>query len=174
MVVHPGADEADLGVGVGVARRERGEQVEDLGLREPVREVERAVEPQVVGDVGEQVVDRVDPDLGEHRRAVGVGGGGVSTHRTEASDPLGAGALLRGAGRASVGGQQLAIGGGVHQLLDLPGVRQPRLDQPTGAVGVLVDLLRRLRELLVDGGDLARKRGEASETAFTDSTSAYG
>ena len=80
MVVHPGADEADLGVGVGVARRERREEVEDLGLREAVREVERAVQAQVGGDVGEQLVDRVDADRVEHRLAVGVGGGGVAAH----------------------------------------------------------------------------------------------
>ena len=92
----PGAEEADLGVGVGVARRERRELVEDLGLREPVGELERAVEAQLGGDVGEQLVDRLDADRVEHRRAVGVGCGRVAAHRPEASE------------RARVGAQPIA------------------------------------------------------------------
>ena len=52
----------------------------DLLLGQPGREVERAREPQLLGDVGEQVVDRGDPDGLEHRRAVGVGGGRVPAH----------------------------------------------------------------------------------------------
>ena len=67
MVVHPGADEAGLGVGVGVARGELREALEDLGLREPVGQLERPVEAQLGGDVGEQLVDRVDADRRQHR-----------------------------------------------------------------------------------------------------------
>ena len=58
VVVHPGADEAGLRVGVRVARRERRELVEDLGLGEPVGQLERAVEAQLGGDVCEQLLDR--------------------------------------------------------------------------------------------------------------------
>ena len=85
VVVHPGAEEADLRVGVGVARGERGEAVEDLGLREPVGQLERAVEAQLGRDVGEQLLGRGDADRLEHRRPVGVGCGRVATHRFEAS-----------------------------------------------------------------------------------------
>ena len=74
MVVHPRPQEAELGVGVGVSLRERGQVVEALGLREAGRQVERARQAQVRGDLGEQVVDRADADRVEHRPAVGVGG----------------------------------------------------------------------------------------------------
>ena len=74
MVVHPGAEEAGLRLGVGVARGERRQVVVDLGLGAARLEVERPVEPQRLGDLGEQLVDRADADRVEHRLAVGVGG----------------------------------------------------------------------------------------------------
>jgi hypothetical protein len=89
VVVHPRADEAGLGVGVRVAGGERREAVEHLGLGEAVRELERAVEAQLGGDVGEQLVGRVDADRLQHRRPVGVGCGRVTTHAFEASGALG-------------------------------------------------------------------------------------
>jgi hypothetical protein len=73
VVVHPGAEEAELAVGIGVPGGERGELVEDLGLRAPAGKLERAVEPNLGRDVGEQLVDRVDADRREHRLPVRVG-----------------------------------------------------------------------------------------------------
>ena len=58
VVVHPGPEEAELGVGVGVALGQRGQVVEALGLRQPGRQVEGAIQPQLGGNLGEQLVDR--------------------------------------------------------------------------------------------------------------------
>ena len=74
VVVHPGADEADLAFGVLVARRQRRQPLEDLGLAHPVRQRQRAAEAQRLGDLLEEVVDRAGADRGEHLRPVGVGG----------------------------------------------------------------------------------------------------
>ena len=71
MVVHPGADEADLLFGVGVARGKRSEALEDLGLAHPRGQRQRPAEPQRLGDLLEQVLDRVDADRGEHLGPVG-------------------------------------------------------------------------------------------------------
>src|SRR3954452_2434646 len=52
----------------------------------------------------------------------------------------------------------LTIGGGVHEALDLAGVREADLHQPAVAVRLLVDLLGRVAEGLVGLGDLAGQR----------------
>ena len=67
--------------------------------------------------------------------------------------------LSRAASR-SVPGEQLLVGSGIEQLIDLRGVGELDLDQPTLAVRVLVDLLGRVRERLVDCGDLAGEWGD--------------
>ena len=59
--------------------------VERLRLGEPVGELELAAQAQVGGDVGEQVVELAGADRLEHRRPVGVGGGRVAAHRSDAS-----------------------------------------------------------------------------------------
>ncbi len=74
MVVHPRADEADLLFGVGVAGGQRRQPLEDLGLAHPRRQLQRAAEPQRLGDLLEELGGRVDADRGEHLGPVGVGG----------------------------------------------------------------------------------------------------
>src|SRR5215210_7478480 len=49
------------------------------------------------------------------------------------------------------------VGGRIHQLLHLVYVRKADLDHPSAAVGILVDLLGRVGERLVDLDDLARQ-----------------
>ncbi len=72
--------------------------IEDLGLREAVGELERAPEPKLGGDVGEELVGRVDADRRQHRGTVGVGCGRVTAHPGEASERRGPNALLWAAG----------------------------------------------------------------------------
>ena len=74
VVVHPGADEAQLVLGVGVSRRQPREHVVDLGLGHPGREPDFAVEPHLGGELGKQLVDRRRADLRQHLAAVGVRG----------------------------------------------------------------------------------------------------
>ena len=73
MVVHPRAEEADLDLGVDVLLGQRGEPLIDLVLAQPVLELELAVEADLVGDLGEQLVDRGGADRLQHLPAVGVG-----------------------------------------------------------------------------------------------------
>ncbi len=47
--------------------------VVDLGFGEAVGQPERAVEPDVFGKIGEQLVDRLGADLGQHLLALSVG-----------------------------------------------------------------------------------------------------
>ena len=74
VVVHPGAEEADLLFGVGVPPGQRREALVDLGLAHPLGQVERPAEAQRAGDLLEQLVDRLDADRGEHLGAVVRGG----------------------------------------------------------------------------------------------------
>jgi hypothetical protein len=74
VVVHPGADEADLRFGVGVPSGQRRQALVDLGLAHPGGQLERPAQAQRGGDLLEELVDRVDADRGEHLGAV-VGGG---------------------------------------------------------------------------------------------------
>ncbi len=71
VVVHPGAEEAELGIGVRVLGRERAQVLEDVLLGHAVRQVERPVEPDLGRDLLEELLGRLSPDLGEHRLAVG-------------------------------------------------------------------------------------------------------
>jgi hypothetical protein len=88
VVVHPSPEEARLRLGVHVPRRQLGQPVVDLGLGLAVGQLERAVEPQGLGDVLEELVDRDDADGAEHLPAVLVGGGGVPAHRWTIVDGL--------------------------------------------------------------------------------------
>jgi hypothetical protein len=57
VVVHPGAEEGDLLVGVPVARSERGQVVEHLLLGHAVGQLKRPAQPHAVRDLArEQVV----------------------------------------------------------------------------------------------------------------------
>ena len=80
MVVHPAAQEADLVLGRHVARGQVAQVRVHLLLGLAGREIDRAVEPDALGDVGEQLLDRADADASSIASPVGVGGGGVATH----------------------------------------------------------------------------------------------
>ncbi len=73
MVVHARAQEADLGIGVGVPRSQRAQVLEDVLLGHPVRQVEQAVEPDLRRDLLEELLGGLSTDLREHRRPVGIG-----------------------------------------------------------------------------------------------------
>ena len=82
MVVHPGPEEAGLGVGVAVAGRQRGQLLVHLLLRAPVGQVERAVRGAgAAGTSANRSSSELDADGGEHRRQVLVGDGGVAGHQ---------------------------------------------------------------------------------------------
>ena len=72
MVVDPGAEERELAPGVDVAGGELLEVGDDLLLRERRLEVELAPEAHAVGDVAEQLVDRLDADRREHLVAIAI------------------------------------------------------------------------------------------------------
>ena len=80
----PGAEERQLVLGGDVLGGEVAQAGVDLLLRLARREVERAAEPHALGDVGEEVVDRVNADRRQHLLPVGVSGGCVAAH----SEPL--------------------------------------------------------------------------------------
>ena len=73
MVVHARAEEADLGIGIGVPGRERAQVLEDVLLGHPVRQIESPVQADLGGDLLEELLGRLSADLGEHRRSVGIG-----------------------------------------------------------------------------------------------------
>ena len=57
-----GAEEAELARRVCIAGGERREFIDHLVLGEPIRELERPVEPQLRRDILEQILDRTDAD----------------------------------------------------------------------------------------------------------------
>ena len=78
VVVHAGAEEAELGLGVGVARRERAQALVDLASPPcPAGRSSGRSSRTSAGISLEQLVDRAGADRGEHLLAVGVGRGGV-------------------------------------------------------------------------------------------------
>ncbi len=72
VVVEPGAQEERRVAGVGVLRRHPADEAADLDLGHRRRQVRRAAHG--LRDRGKEVVDRLDADRREHRRALGVGG----------------------------------------------------------------------------------------------------
>ena len=107
VVVHPGAEEADLRFGVGVTGGERSHPLVDLGLRQAVGQLERAVEPDARGHV-EELLDRGDADLVEHLATLVVGDGGVAAHPEQVSQPRGAASTTPTECSAGAGGGQPA------------------------------------------------------------------
>ena len=85
VVVHARAEERQLVVGGDVARGQLAQVGVHLLLRPARRQVERAVEPHALRDRLEELVDRLHADALEHRRAVGVGGGGVAAQDSDSS-----------------------------------------------------------------------------------------
>ena len=73
VVVGAGAEEADVGVGVGVGGREPAQVADQLRLGRRRRKVERPREPRAGGDPGQQVLDGVDADRGQHLPLLGGG-----------------------------------------------------------------------------------------------------
>ena len=71
MVVHAGAEEADLLVAVPVAGGQGGDVLVDVLLGHPRGQVERAPQADRLGDRLEQVLERADADRGQHLPAVG-------------------------------------------------------------------------------------------------------
>ena len=61
-------------------RGEGGEELVDLGLALALGEVERAAEAERLGDLLEEIVDRVDADRGQHLGPVLGRCGRVTTH----------------------------------------------------------------------------------------------
>ena len=80
VVVHPAAEEGDLVLGGRVAAGQLAQPRVDRLLALALGEVEAAVEPQRLGDRGEELVDRAHADLVEHLPEVVGGGGGVAAH----------------------------------------------------------------------------------------------
>ena len=85
VVVHPRPEERDLVLRRDVLRGEVAQVRVHLLLGLAGRQVERPAEPDPLGDVVEQLVDRGGPDRREHRAAVVVGGGGVAAHARSAT-----------------------------------------------------------------------------------------
>src|SRR5262245_52114764 len=81
MVVHAGAEEARLRLGVRVPRGKGGQQVVDLGLGLAVRQIEPTAQSERLRNVLEELIDRGDADGVEHGPAVFVRGGGVAAHQ---------------------------------------------------------------------------------------------
>src|ERR1700760_1935910 len=80
MVIHAGAEEGQLILGARVTRRQRLELLEDLELGLAGVEPEWGRQPQVGGDVGEQLLDRLHADRPQHLAAVRLRRCGVPTH----------------------------------------------------------------------------------------------
>ena len=80
VVVHPGADEADLRLGIGVAGGERREPLVDVGLALSPGKRKLPVEAERLGDLVEKIVDRLDADRSQHLGAVVGRYGRVTTH----------------------------------------------------------------------------------------------
>jgi hypothetical protein len=80
VVVHAGAEERHLVLGGDVLRSEIAQLRVDLLLGLARWEIECAAEPDALGDVGEEVVDRFNTDRRQHLEPVGVGSGCVAAH----------------------------------------------------------------------------------------------
>jgi hypothetical protein len=80
VVVHSGAEEGGLLVGVPVARGQPGQVLEHVLLRATGGQVELASQPHALGDLREQVVDRVDADRVEHLAQIPLGDSRVAAH----------------------------------------------------------------------------------------------
>ena len=82
VVVHAGAEEADLGVRVAVAGGQRGEVVVHLLLRLAGRQVDLALQAHGLRNVREQLLYGAGADGAEHHLQVRVGDRGVSAQRS--------------------------------------------------------------------------------------------
>ncbi len=81
MVVGPSPGEAHQPVGPGpVAVGEFLHVGEDVGLADPVGQLQAPLQAQRLGDHVEQLVDRVQPEEGEHARHLLVGMRDVGAH----------------------------------------------------------------------------------------------
>ncbi len=80
VLVGAGADEEGQARGGHVAGSHAAEQALDLHLALPARKVRQLRQALVAWDVGEEIVDGINADAGEHIATVGIGEGQVA-HR---------------------------------------------------------------------------------------------
>ena len=73
VLIGAGADEEGHARRCDVARRHASEQALDLHLGLAARQIGQVRQALVARDVGEESVDRIDADAGEHVAAVGLG-----------------------------------------------------------------------------------------------------
>ena len=148
VVVHPGAEEADLRLGVGVAGGELAHALVDLGLVEAVGEVERAGRggrPRGRRRRARRPRRRRSPRASRRgRRRLRTCSGSSDSDAREARSATGGSALSR-ASSSRVGGERRAAAS------SSPGVAELDLDHPALAVGIVVDQLRVLAGRVVDG-----------------------
>ena len=158
VVVHPSPQEAQLGLGVRVAPGEGGKVIEALGLRQPGRQVELAVEAKPGGDLGEQVVHRFDADRVEHRRAIRVGGGRIAGQRGCRGSLVTREMLADGPSGGYASSSSFLYPSASISWSELGRIGELYAHEPPLSVGVLVDQLGPLADRLVDRDDLARER----------------
>jgi hypothetical protein len=70
VVVHAGAEKAQLRIGIGIPCRERAQVLEHVLFGHAIGQVERPVEANLGGDLLEELRRRAGADLSEHRLAV--------------------------------------------------------------------------------------------------------
>ena len=155
VVVDPGAEERELLRRVDVLRGELLQVADELRLGERRLEVELTLEANPGRDVAEELLDRRDADRRQHLLAIGVGGGELIHAR---HGKAGTSALDGSVEPTLMLGQMLLVGGDVEEAVDLGGVGEADPHEPALAVGVLVDGLGRVDDLLVHLEDLARER----------------
>src|SRR4028118_2303774 len=112
-----------------------------MSATRPARDgVARALEAPALGNVGEQVLERVGADGAQHLAQILLGYGRIAAHR--------------GGTTLATRLEQLLVCLDVEQGVDLGGVAEAHLDHPAVPVGILIDLLRLLLEAGVDLDDL--------------------
>ncbi len=151
VVVRAGAQEREH-----ARRRVAGGQILQLahqrGLVHARRQIERPRQPRLGRDGAVERVERGQVDRREHRGDLLAGVGQV------AHDGLGSGNAL--GLQCDAGLEQLRVGGGVEELVELGRVRRLQRDHPRRLPAVLVDELGLVLEGRVDARDLAAQGRE--------------
>ena len=137
VVVGPGAQETGAAGEGGVPGGARDEALFQLPLGHRGGQVEGSLQPQRLGDGGEEVIHLVDACCGEHGTDVLLAGGKVA--HSMMSSVFAFGDVLR-------------VGLGIHETRQLGRVGEGHLDDPSLAVGIVVQNFRMILEFLVDRG----------------------